>query len=255
MTNDTTNDTTNDPLDDRHDRARDALHRIATHVLARVQFSVTGRFGLRVTPGGFGTISFGPDLDRVRVSGGVLVRESGAKPATSTRTMQIDGSSLAGLAEFAGVDLSTEFSAGHDTPPVGDVDAAITLPDASARLIGDWYAIVAQALDRTVNGAPASGAPSLVQIWPEHFDAALDIAFDPQAPGERRVNLGGTPGDGFHRAPYLYVGPWTTDRPGDPSFWNVPFGAVLGHADVTGSSDPVAAAAAFFRSGLEMLAT
>ena len=255
MTDDTTKDTTSDPLDDRHDRARDALHRVATHVLARAQFSATGRFGLRVTPGGFGTISFGPDLDRVRVSGGVLVRESGAKPATSTRTMQIDGSSLAGLADFAGVDLSTEFSAGHDTPPVGDVDAVITLPDASARLIGDWYAIVAQALDRTVHGAPASGAPSLVQIWPEHFDAALDIAFDPQAPGERRVNLGGTPGDGFHRAPYLYVGPWTSDRPGDASFWNVPFGAVLGHADVTGSSDPVATAAAFFRSGLEMLAT
>ena len=34
---------------------RDELQRIATHVLARARFAATGRFGLRATPGGFGT--------------------------------------------------------------------------------------------------------------------------------------------------------------------------------------------------------
>jgi hypothetical protein len=242
------------PLGRQHDRARDELHRVATHVLARAQHAATGRFGLRVTPGGFGTASFGPDLDRLRVSDGLLVRETGAKPSPAMTTMRIDGSSLRGLAEFAGADLSVEFSAGHDAPPVGDVDENIALSDESARLIGDWYGIVAQALDRSVHDGPPRGAPSLVQLWPEHFDVALDIGFDPQAPDERRVNLGGTPGDGYHPAPYLYVGPWTSDRPGDPAFWNASFGALLDAGDVLGSSDPVASAAAFFRTGLEVLA-
>lgn len=244
----------NHELDERHDAARDALHRIANHVLARAEKAATGQVGLRATPGGFGTTTIRPDRERIRVSGGTLVRESAAAGGTWTRTVEIDGSTLAELAALADVDLAAEFWAGDATPPIGDIDEPIALHVPSARRIGAWYAVVTEALDRLVHTAPTFSAPSLVQLWPEHFDAALDMAFDPDDPTQRRVNIGGSPGDGFHAAPYLYVGPWTPDRPGDAAFWNAPFGAVLGYDDVAASPDPVEAAYVFLRTGLERLA-
>ena len=39
------------------------------------------------------------------------------------------------------------------------------------------------------------------------------------------VNYGLSPGDAGHPWPYLYVGPWTADRPGNPEFWTASFGA------------------------------
>ena len=36
-------------------------------------------------------------------------------------------------------------------------------------------------------------------LWPEHFDLAIDVD---------EVNYGVSPGDGYHGAPYAYVGPW-----------------------------------------------
>ena len=240
-------------IDERHDTTRQTLHRIANHVLARAEYAATGNLGLRATPGGFGTTTIGPDRERIRVSGDALIRESAASSGTWTRSIGIAGSTLAELAAFADVDLAAEFWAGNDMPPMGAIDEPIALHVVSARRIGDWYAIVTEALDRLVHTLPAFSAPSLVQLWPEHFDAALDLAFDPEAPTERRVNIGGSPGDGFHATPYLYVGPWTPDRPGDPVFWNAPFGAVLGHGAVGTSSDPVEVARAFMRTGLEHL--
>lgn len=240
-------------LDDLHDATRRTLHRIANHVLARAQYETTGLLGLRATPGGFGTTTIRADRERIRISGGTLVRESAASSGTWTRSIDMGGSTLAELAAFADVDLATEFTAGNDMPPSGAVDDPLDLHAASSRRIGDWYAIVAQALDLLMHSAPPFSAPSLVQLWPEHFDAALDMAFDPEAPAERRVNMGGSPGDGFHAAPYLYVGPWTPDRPGDAAFWNAPFGAVLGYDAVATAQDPVEVAYSFLRAGLERL--
>jgi hypothetical protein len=232
---------------------RDAVQRIATHVVARARHQATGRFGLRVTPGGFGTPEFGDEPRRVRVSGATLIAESGGSGAASTWWSSIDGATLAELAAVAGVDLTVALSVGHDTPPLGDIDAPITIDRASAEVIGRWFGIVAAALDRTVAALDAAAAPSMAQLWPEHFDVALDVAYDLSAPGERRVNLGGSTGDGFHEPPYLYVGPWTDSRPGDPTFWNAPFGAVLGWSEVMSTDDPVASATAFFDRGLTAL--
>jgi hypothetical protein len=242
-------------INERHDTARRTLHRVANHVLARAEHAENAHVGLRATPGGFSTTTIRPDRERIRISGTMLVRESVATTGTWTRAVAIDGSTLAELATFADVDLDAEFSAGHDTPPVGDIHERLELDALSAQHIADWYALTTQALDRVVQAAPAFSAPSMVQLWPEHFDAALDMAFDPDAPTEHRVNMGGSPGDEFHAAPYLYVGPWTPDRPGDAAFWNAPFGAVLGYHDVAASKDPVDAAVAFLRTGLERLAS
>ena len=57
---------------------RDALQRVAVHIVARARNQGGAHsIGLRVTPGGFGTPEFGPDVTRVRVSGGLILRESG----------------------------------------------------------------------------------------------------------------------------------------------------------------------------------
>ena len=61
--------------------ARHALHQVAVHVIARARQQATGRFSLRITPGGFGTPEFGPDSKRVRVAGGSLVVEVDAAGA------------------------------------------------------------------------------------------------------------------------------------------------------------------------------
>lgn len=259
-------------LDPLFRSTREALRIVAVHVVARAERAETGRIGLRPTPGGLGTPDFGADRRRLRISGGMLVAEWGGSP-TRARATTIDGSSLAELAAFAGVDLDdAEFSVGRDTPAVGDPAAVLSVDEPSALALADWYALTSHALDRVLAGLPVdpaegfSGAPSLAQLWPEHFDIALDVAFDPSAPGERRVNLGGSPGDpGLGAAsaedgpgpdlgdPYLYVGPWTADRPGDPAMWNAPFGAVLPYAELAAATDPRAAAADFYHSALERL--
>jgi hypothetical protein len=229
---------------------REQLRRVAVHIVARARQQATGRFGLRVTPGGFGTPEYGPELARVRVSGGLLVRETGGTDGATNAALAIDGSSLADLAALARVDLAADLDVGHDTPPLGDVTTLFVVDATAAATLASWYALTAMALDSVVATSSPDASPTAVQLWPEHFDAALDLA---AAPG-RRANLGGSPGDSFHADPYLYVGPWTGDRPGDPDYWNAPFGATLGYAQLAVADDPVAAAAAFFRRGLEQLA-
>jgi hypothetical protein len=143
----------------------------------------------------------------VRVSSGRLVVERAKETAAS---LDIDGSTLRTLAAAAGADLDAPFEAGHDTPPLGDVD----------------------------------GGASRIQLWPEHFDAGCDVEA-----GADRCNLGASPGDGFSAQPYLYVGPWSADRPGDPGFWDAPFGATLPLADLTS----VAVGVQFLVRGVRLL--
>ncbi|CAB4575042.1 MAG: hypothetical protein F2534_13645 [Actinobacteria bacterium] len=230
--------------------ARNELHRIAVHVVARTRIEATGRLSLRVTPGGFGTPDLGSDGRRVRVSGGHLVVESDAEGAASVRSTAIHGASLAQLAAFAGVDLTETIDVGHDTPPLGDVGVPITLDGAAAAEVTAWFADTAAVLDAVVASLSPLAAPTLPRLWPEHFDVAIEA----QATAERRVNLGGSPGDGSSDEPYLYVGPWTADRPGDPDFWNAPYGAMRTRSQL--AADPaglVAAGIAFLLDGYQRL--
>jgi hypothetical protein len=171
--------------------ARNELHRIAVHVVARTRIEATGRLSLRVTPGGFGTPDLGSDGRRIRVSGGHLVVESDAEGAASVRSTAIHGASLAQLAAFAGVDLTETIDVGHDTPPLGDVGVPITLDGAAAAEVTAWFADTAAVLDAVVASLSPLAAPTLPRLWPEHFDVAIEA----QATAERRVNLGGSPGD------------------------------------------------------------
>ncbi len=97
---------------------------------------------------------------------------------------------------------------------------------------------------RSADATPTT-APSSRQLWPEHFDLAIDLG--DEAAGTR-ANYGASPGDDTIAEPYLYVGPW------DPARKTGPFGraAVRRRADVLGSSSPrpipSAAALDFFDS-------
>jgi hypothetical protein len=221
------------------------LQRVATHLLARARFEATGRFGLRVTWDGIATPAFGPDGDVLRIAGGLLVHESQRSGPATTRAIALDGHSLGELATWVGLDLATPFTAGPATPPVGDTGAPITLDPDARDMVLSWYGVGARAVDRLL---PDLVEPSVLQLWPEHFDLGIDAMT-----GHGRVNLGTSPGDDAHPAPYLYVGPWEQDRPGDPSYWNASFGAVLDAAELALAVEPEVGALAFFSRGLALL--
>ncbi|HZB43372.1 MAG TPA: hypothetical protein VE487_20550 [Ilumatobacter sp.] len=224
------------------------LRLVAVHVVARARQQATGRFSLRVTPGGFGTPEFGPDSRRVRVAHGTLIVESDAPGAASSTAHPIAGSSMRELADVAGVDLRAALDVGQDTPDMGDAEAPHELDQADAGDAVEWLADVAAALDRVLAAMPAGSGASVARLWPEHFDVAIDVAARPDV----RVNLGGSPGDSFSGEPYLYVGPWTADRPGDDGFWNAPFGAGRTRSQLD-AGDLVGSAAAFLLEGLHRL--
>jgi len=223
---------------------RVGLHRVAVHVLARRRSALVSKIGLRAAPGGFATPAAGPEHEVVRTSGSWLVRErTGA--AASTIALDLAGATLADAAAMVEVDLAAPLDAGHDTPPVGDPDAPLAIDSKAALALGAWFGFGWTVLDELV---VIARNPSVIQLWPEHFDAGCDVAV-----GETRANVGASPGDGAHPEPYLYVGPWGSERPGDDAYWNAPFGAVLAHADLIAASDPHATAVAFLHHGIDLL--
>lgn len=226
---------------------RAAVHRVATHVLARRRHAVTQRFGLRAAPGGLATPAFGAGVEVVRLSRGGLVHERDGR----SLVVPLAGATLGGLAEVVGVDLASDFSAGHDTPPLGDTAAPLGLDPAAMSALGDWYDLGAVVLDRALSALGPAAQPSVVQLWPEHFDLACDVAHGPG--DDQRANLGCSPGDASSDEPYLYVGPYGPQRPGDHDYWNAPFGATLTRSTLAGESDPVAAAVAFLVAGVTLL--
>jgi len=95
--------------------------------------------------------------------------------------------------------------------------------------------------------APPEDRPGRVQLWPEHFDIAVDLGDEHSG---QRANFGGSSGDAEHPEPYLYIGPW---RPREGSFWNEPFGASLSYAALLAAVDQRALALEFLRAGRDRL--
>jgi hypothetical protein len=207
-------------------RTREAWHAVAEHVLGAALYAATGHIGLRAAPGGFATPPFAPPgpatggSRRIRVDGVRLVveddRGSRAEPLTTLRA----AGALAGVEPGA--------------PPVYtaatplDLDVPLPVDPAAATALADWYQVVDDALARLCRATAAEG-PATVQLWPEHFDLATRIS---------EVNFGGSPGDAGHDQPYLYAGPSAV--PGGDGFWNEPFGASRGEAQVGTADDAVA---------------
>ena len=196
----------------------------------------TGRIGLRPTGDGFGTRRF-DDGSRIMVRGDQLARDPGPAVAITT---------LRAAAELVGVDLSPDPGVGHDLPPY-DPDADLSVdPDASLAL-GGWYALGQEVLDQLQERFSGESI-SEAQLWPEHFDLAVTVAFASGA----QANVGFSPGDPFEAGPYVYVGPFDTDDLRD-AFWNAPFGAYLGYDDLAATGDAAGAALSFIDQGLDRL--
>jgi hypothetical protein len=211
-----------------HTRTRLALHALAEHLLTADLHRHTGRIGLRATPGGFGQPEFWADgtRRRLRVDGDRLVVLDGDRESWHHL------GTLASAATIAGVELgapSEVFTPETELSP----DAPLAVDREAATRIAEWFGLTADAIEQ-LRRSNAGLEPAIVQLWPEHFDLATNMA---------EVNFGGSPGDGHIAEPYLYVGPWAP-REGD--FWNESFGATRLHSEIDGPADAVE----FFTEGL-----
>ena len=221
------------------------LQRVATHILSRGRAGDAGRIGLRATTTGIATPMFGTHGTVLRLAGTVLVKEHEGDQGPVVDVLDLEGRTLADAAEFARVDLGAPFDPGSDAPAVGDTTARLDLDAGVVDLVWSWFAIGAASLDVVL---PVLVGPTVAQVWPEHFDIGLVAAT-----GSGGVNLGACPGDADVNEPYFYIAPWESVRPGDPEFWNAPFGAVLTRSALAASGNPAATGGRFFVKGLTML--
>jgi hypothetical protein len=195
-----------EPVPPSFAETRVVLHKVAEAVVSPAR-KPDNEIALRYTRGGFGTPFFeqdGADC-QVRVERGELVRQRGQE---ETRERLPDG-----------------------------VDAA------AATALGDFYGLACSVLEQ-LRADEAEGDPSIVQLWPEHFDIAIELGSESAG---LRANFGASPGDDDHPEPYFYVGPWTAAVSGE--LWNATGfkGAELTYAELLGSDDHRRAALEFFR--------
>jgi hypothetical protein len=195
-----------EPLPAAFRETRDALHQVAEAVVSPAR-RPPGEVSLRYTRGGFGTPFFEEDGQdcQVRVADGELVRQRG-------------------------MDETTE-----PLPP--EVDAAAT------SALGDFYGFGCSVLEQ-LRADEVDGDPSRVELWPEHFDIAVDLG---SKRTDQRATYGASPGDDDHPEPYLYVAPWTKEPSGE--LWNATGfrGAEPGYFELIAAEDQRRAALAFMR--------
>ncbi len=222
------------PIDDvdTYVATRTAWHTVAERVLAPARHAATGRIGLRPTAGGITTPPFGDDRS-LGIAGTDLVIRAG------TTTSHTPITTLRAAAAAAGT--TPDATTGVFTPTTpADPDAPLGVDPAMAVALAAWFAFGNDVLEQWRAARPDDG-PSEIQLWPEHFDLALDLG-----PESGRANFGASPGDGGHQLPYLYVGPW---KPDDNPFWNAGTFARLGYSDLQSDADPAARAVTFFAAG------
>jgi hypothetical protein len=211
---------------------RGSLHAVAEHVMAANQYAQKRRIGLRQATGGFSTQPYAVEgaERRVAVVGSELVVRDDVRGEAAERRAPITNLRAAGRVVGGPVGMSSEAYRPSQMP---DPDGELTVDPGAAAIFADFYALVQAAL--TVFAAERVGeGPSEIQLWPEHFDVATTIS---------EVNYGGSPGDGDHDRPYLYVGPF--EPPPRGGFWNEPFGASRDWREIDG----VDGALRFFREG------
>ncbi|MDQ3827643.1 MAG: hypothetical protein M3325_18735 [Actinomycetota bacterium] len=227
---------------------RDTIHRVAAHILGRRRYALSGKFGLRATPGGIGTPAFGPDYEVVRITATVLVCERTGATARTT-SLDLRTATLLHAATLVDVDLSQGFAVGQDTPSLGNPSTPLEIDAAAAHALAEWFRYGWAVLDAVLAAVSPHTKPTVIQLWPEHFDAAFDLAVTPEC----RTNLGVSPGDNYCPQPYLYVGPWDGKRPSGSNYWNAPFGAVINYDELRTSEHAVTAGVAFLQRGIDLL--
>ena len=115
--------------------------------------------------------------------------------------------------------------------------------DHGLRVVAFAATITEEEVERAITG-------ELAPVARQHLYSGIGGQDASGSCGPVRVNLGFSAGDSFSAEPYAYVGPWDDRRPGDPAYWNAPFGAYVPRSKA-GDAD---ACAAFVRAGLARLA-
>ncbi len=210
---------------------REALHRVAEHLLAATRKRATGEITLQAGPEGFRT----PPLPDGTVLGidGVDVVVTGPDGARRERL-----TTLARAAAFAGVPAGFPWTKHPPATPF-EPEQPLTVDPAAAAALVEWFQLGHQALAILAAGL-TSEQPSDPQLFPEHFDLGITAA---------SVNYGCSPGDAAIAVPYLYVGPHQLPPP-EGDYWNAPFGAYRTWDEV-GNVD---LALEFLRTGHDALA-
>jgi hypothetical protein len=216
---------------------RDDLHRLAVYVVSPAQRLVNDEIIMRATPGGFSTFPF--DGHVVGVDGAHLVVDGAHHPIGSLN----DAARLAGIA----VDVAQQEQ--FDVPAHGDLDAPLAVDRAAALALGEWFAFATAVLDALRADAEPQEEATIVRIWPEHFDAAIDAG---DGGAGRRATYGASPGDRHHAEPYLYASPWAGRIDAffdDPGFR----GAARTHSQLAAAADPERAAIEFLREARDLV--
>ena len=217
--------------------ARRALHGLAEHVISPTRRRDHGEITLRWTLGGFGTPFFGADA-QLRVVGDIFVVQTRGGVQKGRLT------TLGSAAEFVGYDLvRTEHLLGSES---------LAFDPAAGLYLGEVFGFATSVLSELRAEAQAGGQPSFVNLWPEHFDVAVELGVE--ASGHRAA-FGISPGDADHAEPYVYVAPWEP-QPADAALWNATAfaGAELSWAAVLAAPDQRACALSFLRERRDALA-
>jgi hypothetical protein len=220
---------------------RASWHAIAEHVLARARWEATGHIGLRADPEGVATPYYGDECRALLTVAGIEREQYGERAVAPIST-------LAAAAAWIGVTLGAPRDVYTPTTPL-EPDAPLPIDAGASHLLAKWYAFAHDALHRW-RAEHRSDEPSLVQLWPEHFDVAVDLG---SVDAGTRANYGASPGDAAIAEPYLYVGPWSMNGRDDP-FWNQPWGAALPYGALCAAPDPTVVAASFLAHGRARLA-
>ena len=218
------------PLPAAYQQTLADLHRLAVYVVSPAQRLVNGEIVLQSTHGGFSTFEYAGHV--TRVVDDRLVVDGAAHPITTLRE----------AAGALGIEPNLGQEGQFDVPPHGDIDEPLAIDLAAAAVLADWFEFASEALEHLRAEATPEDDVTIVRIWPEHFDAAIDMGDNDAG---RRATYGGSPGDSDHAEPYLYVSPWAGRIDSffaDPAFK----GAALPYGDLLGEPDPAAAAAQFF---------
>lgn len=231
------------PIDhlDAYVTSRTSWHMLAEHVVSKARWTETGKIGLRAVHGGFGTPHFGDDRQVFVKSSGVHHVQHGEEISTGFSTLR-DAATLLNVAPGAPSEVFTASTA-------CDLDQLLVVDAVSMQRLSEWFTFADNVL-QTLRNEHANDNPSLVQLWPEHFDVAVDFA---NAANTTRANYGASPGDAAIPEPYIYVGPWDmTDKTDDP-FWNQPWGTALTYSALCAAPDATVAALSFYAHGATRL--
>ena len=207
------------PLPDGYVTTRAGLHALTEHVLSPLRYRAEGRIGLQA------------DRRRLRAApAGRSAGRGGGRPAPRRRP---DDPHHHARRRRTVPRRIRSARRPRCTQPATDAEPGPT-PRRRAcrrpRWSCGWFAFGAGVLAQVAAGAAPDDDPSEVQLWPEHFDLACSVG-----PDGGRANVGASPGDADHDAPYLYVGPWEP-RPG--GLWNEPWGASLGYQAIRAGRGP-----------------